>query len=295
MSYIPFPDLSPEIVSIQLGDFTLALRWYALAYIAGLLIAWKLVEATLARPALWQGAPPMAPAAAEQLLTWSIIGVLAGGRVGYVLFYQPGHFLADPLAALRVWEGGMSFHGGFLGIVVVGWIFALRHGAARKTMADLMAMAAPPGLLFGRIANFINAELWGRPTDLPWGVAFPGFAAQDCAGIVGVCARHPSQLYEAVLEGLILGAVVIWLVWRRHALARPGLVAGVFLAGYGAARMLVETVREADAQFITPENPMGYVIQFGWAGLSMGQVLSVPMVLVGLWLVIGARARSARP
>jgi phosphatidylglycerol:prolipoprotein diacylglycerol transferase len=289
MSYIPFPDISPEIFSLQLGGVTLALRWYALAYVVGLLIAWKMIEAALARPALWPAAPPMPPEAAERLLTWLILGVLLGGRIGYVLFYQPGRFIADPLAILRVWEGGMSFHGGFLGIVVVGWIFARAQCVAYRTMADLMALATPPGLLLGRIANFINAELWGRPTDLPWGVAFPGAAAQDCPSIVGVCARHPSQLYEAALEGALLGVVLVWLVWRARALARPGLVAGVFLAGYGGARMLVETVREADAQFVTPDNPLGHVLRLGEAGLSMGQLLSLPMVLVGLWLVASAR------
>lgn len=288
MSYIPFPDLSPEIFSLQIGGLTLALRWYALAYVAGLLLGWKLIETVLARPALWGGAPPMPPAAAESLLTWAIIGVLLGGRLGYVLFYQPGYFLSDPLAVLRLWEGGMSFHGGFLGMVVVGWVYAGRQGMPRRSMADLLALAAPPGLLFGRIANFINAELWGRPTDLPWGVAFPGAAAQDCPGVVGVCARHPSQLYEAALEGLVLGVVVLWLVWRGRALMRPGLVAGVFLAGYGAARMLVELVRQADPQFVTPDNPLGHVLHLGAAGLSMGQLLSLPMVLVGLWLVISA-------
>jgi phosphatidylglycerol:prolipoprotein diacylglycerol transferase len=147
-------------------------------------------------------------------------------------------------------------------------------------------------LLLGRVANFINAELWGRPTTLPWGVAFPGTAAQDCPGVAGLCARHPSQLYEAGLEGLLLGALLIWLVWARGALKRPGLVAGCFLAGYGAARFLVEFVRQPDAQFVTPENPLGLALESGGWGLTMGQLLSLPMILLGLWLVLRARRRA---
>ena len=287
--YIPFPDISPEIVSVSLFGMTLALRWYALAYIAGLLIGWRLVVAAVASPRLWSGPPPMTRDQVERLLTWVIVGVILGGRLGFVLFYQPGHYLTHPLDIAKVWQGGMAFHGGFLGVVVAGWLFCRREGIAMLSAADLLAVATPPGLMLGRIANFINAELWGRPTTLPWGVAFPGAAAQDCAGIVGVCARHPSQLYEALLEGFFLGAVLLWLVWRRGWLGRPGAVAGLFFAGYGAARFAVEFVRQPDAYFVTPGNPVGLALHWGGVGLTMGQLLSLPMIAAGVWLMARAQ------
>lgn len=286
MTYIPFPDIAPEIFTIRIGEFAFSLRWYALAYIAGLVLGWRLVVGLMKRPALWGGTAPMAPGKAEDLLTWIILGVVLGGRLGFVLFYQPGYYLANPLEALAVWEGGMSFHGGFLGVVVAAWVWAGRNGVLRLALADALAVAAPAGLLFGRIANFINAELWGRPTTMPWGVAFPGYG-QDCPGVVGICVRHPSQLYEAALEGLLLGAVLLWGVYRRGWLKRPGLVLGLFLAGYGAARFFVEFYREADAQFITAENPSGAV----FLGMQMGQLLSLPMIALGLWFALRARAR----
>ena len=286
MTYIPFPAISPEIFTIQIGDFAFSLRWYALAYIAGLVLGWRLVVGLMKRPDLWRNGAPMAPGRAEDLLTWIIVGVILGGRLGFVLFYQPAYYLENPGQILQVWQGGMSFHGGFLGVVAAAWLWSGRNRVPRLQLADALAVAAPAGLFFGRLANFINAELWGRPTTLPWGVAFPGYG-QDCPGVTGICARHPSQLYEAILEGLLLGAVLLWLAYRRGALKRPGLVLGVFLAGYGAARFLVEFVREADAQFITPDNPMGHVLP----GLSMGQLLSLPMILLGAAFIARARKR----
>jgi phosphatidylglycerol:prolipoprotein diacylglycerol transferase len=292
MTYLPFPDISPDIFSIDLFGMTFALRWYALAYIAGLLIGWRIVTALVRRPALWRDGPPMSAEQVERLLTWIILGIIIGGRMGFVLFYQPAQFLANPAQILRVWEGGMSFHGGFLGVVVATLIFCRKERIPLLPAADALAVATPPGLLLGRIANFINAELWGRPTTLPWGVAFPGEAAQTCEGVIDICARHPSQLYEAGLEGLILGGVLLVLVFRRGWLKRPGKTFGLFLAGYGAARFFVELFRQADAQFITPDNPMGYVLQLGPAGLSMGQLLSLPMILGGLMLIALARRRA---
>jgi phosphatidylglycerol:prolipoprotein diacylglycerol transferase len=289
---IAFPDLSPELVSITLFGIDFALRWYALGYIAGILIAWRLGVAAVRHPGLWPGnAPPMTAEQIEQMLTWIIIGVIAGGRLGFVLFYQPGYYLAHPAEILMVWQGGMSFHGGFLGVVIASWAFTARHAIPRLAAADLIAQTVPPGLLLVRIANFINAELWGRPTDLPWGVIFPGAAAQDCPGIAGLCARHPSQLYEAALEGLVLGAVLLWLVWRRGAFKRPGLVLGTFLAGYGIARFAVEFLRQPDAQFISPGNPLGLAMQVGGWGLTMGQILSLPMIALGLWFMRRAYRR----
>lgn len=287
---IRFPDISNEVFSIELFGTHLALRWYALAYLAGLIGGFWVIRSLLRRPALWPGnRAPMAPERTDDLLTAIILGVILGGRLGFVLFYQPLHYLSHPLEIVKVWEGGMSFHGGFLGVLVAGLWFARRNGVAPMQLSDAMALVAPVGLLFGRLANFVNAELWGRPTGLPWGVIFPGEAAQDCPGVVpGLCARHPSQLYEAGLEGLVLG-LLLWLLVRRGALKRPGLVTGVFLAGYGLARFAVEFVRQADAQFITPDNPLGYVVHAGGIGLSMGQILSLPMILAGLWFLLRAR------
>ena len=291
---IPFPPLSPTLIEVDLGPVTLALRWYALAYIAGIVIAGLLIAWACRRPALWPGGrPPMAPALAEPLVTWIVAGVVLGGRIGYCLFYQPAYYLANPLEILAVWQGGMSFHGGLIGVAVAGVIFSRRHGMPLLSAGDLGGLATPPGLLLGRLANFVNAELWGRPTDAPWGVIFPGAAAQDCGQPAGEpCARHPSQLYEAALEGLLLGIVVIAMA-RMGALRRPGLIFGTFLAGYGTARFLVELVRQPDAQFVTPANPVGWALDLGAWGLTMGQILSLPMIALGAALI--ALALRARP
>ena len=286
-----FPDLSPELFSVSVFGMEFALRWYALAYIAGILIAWRMAVTAVRRPALWPGqAPPLRPEQLEDLITWIILGVILGGRLGFVLFYQPGYYLSHPIEILQVWHGGMSFHGGLLGVVVASYLFARRNDAPLLSLADLIAHTVPPGLLLGRLANFVNAELWGRPSDLPWAVIFPGPAAQDCASIaVGLCARHPSQLYEAALEGVLLGAVLLWLVYRREALHWPGRVLGVFLSGYGASRFIVEFFRQPDAQFVSPGNPLGLAWHVGGYGLTMGQFLSLPMIAIGLWYLVRAR------
>lgn len=209
-----------------------------------------------------------------------------------MLFYQPGHYLANPGDIIRVWDGGMAFHGGFLGVVFAVYLFSRRHNIPLGSLSDILALCVPPGLLLGRIANFINAELWGRPTDLPWGVIFPGQAAQDCADFVTLCARHPSQLYEAALEGLLLGGLLLYLAFRRGWLKTPWQLAGIFFAGYGMSRFVVEYFRQADAQFITPDNPLGYVLRFGEMGVSMGQLLSLPMVVIGIAVILWARRRN---
>ena len=288
---LPFPNVSPELFSISIAGMEFALRWYALAYIAGILIAWRIAVLAVKRPALWAGdTPPMRPEQVEELLTWVIAGVILGGRLGFVLFYQPGYYLQNPMEIVAVWQGGMSFHGGLIGVIVAALIFSLRHGLPLKPTADMMAMATPPGLLLGRLANFINAELWGRPTDRPWGVQFPGQAAQSCGQALGeICARHPSQLYEALLEGLLLGAVLLWLAFRKGALKTPGRIVGLFIGGYGIARFVVEFVRQPDAQFVSEGNPLGLAWQIGGYGLTMGQILSVPMIAIGLYLWISAR------
>jgi phosphatidylglycerol:prolipoprotein diacylglycerol transferase len=288
---IQFPDISPEIFSIPLFGMEFALRWYALAYIAGIVIAWRLAVLALNAPRLWPGQKaPMRPEQVEDLLTWIILGVILGGRLGFVLFYQPGYYLAHPTEILRIWQGGMAFHGGLIGVILASWAYASRHGISKIQMADLVAYTVPAGLMLGRLANFINAELWGRPTDLPWGVAFPGQAAQGCGQALDalgtLCARHPSQLYEAAMEGLILGLLLIWLIWRRQSLSRPGLNLGVFLAGYGMARFVVEFFRQPDAQFVTLGNPLGLAWHMGRYGLTMGQILSLPMIALGLYFAL---------
>lgn len=297
---IQFPEPNPELLSFTLFGMEFALRWYALAYIAGLLLGWWLIVRLLRRPDLWPGEqPPMKPGQVEDLLTWIILGVVIGGRLGFVLFYNPGYYLAHPAQILAVWEGGMAFHGGLLGVVVASWIYTGRHGIPRTSAADALAIAAPPGLFFGRMANFINGELWGRPSEAPWAMKFPTMcsdpAYQGCpaAGewfyIGDEVARHPSQLYEALLEGLLLGAVLLWLAYRRGALKQPGRVAGVFFAGYGLARFIVEFFREPDPQFVSPDNPMGFIIGQGSFGVTMGQLLSLPMILFGAALILRAR------
>ncbi|WP_283646409.1 prolipoprotein diacylglyceryl transferase [Marinovum algicola] len=290
-SVIPFPPLSPEIFSVDLFGMSFALRWYALAYIAGIVLGWVLAVRLLKRPTLWRNdSPPMTPAQLEDLMTWIILGIILGGRLGFVLFYQPGYYLANPGEILMIWQGGMSFHGGLLGVILAAWIWSARNNVERLPMADMMALGTWPGLLFGRLANFVNAELWGRPTDLPWAVAFPGTAAQDCGQPAGeLCGRHPSQLYEAGLEGVLLGALLLWLALARGWLKTPGRIAAMFFAGYGAARFFVEFFRQPDEQFVSPGNPLGLAWHVGGWGLTMGQLLSLPMIVVGLWLVLRKR------
>ena len=289
---IPFPNIGPDLFSIDVGGFTLALRWYALAYIAGILIGWRLIVRALKTPRLWHAdTPPMTAAQMEDLLTWLIVGIIVGGRLGFVFFYQPAFFWENPIEIPMVWQGGMSFHGGFLGVIAAVWLFSRRHGLATASLADALAFATPPALVLGRLSNFVNAELWGLPSELPWAVIFPGSRAQFCPGVEELCARHPSQLYEATLEGLVLGVLLLFLVWRRDWLKVPGQIAGLFFAGYGVSRYLVEFVRQADPQFITQGNPMGYVLGSGSFGVSMGQLLSLPMILIGVGVIVWARRR----
>ena len=267
---IPYPDIDPALFTIALGSFEFSLRWYSLAYIAGLILGWRMIVWLVRRPKLWPGnKAPMTPAQPEDLLTWMILGVILGGRLGYVIFYNPAYFLANPGDILKVWEGGMSFHGGFLGVILGVYLFARRRGIPLLQISDAVALAAPAGLFFGRLANFVNGELWGRVTDVPWAMVFPG---------AGPDPRHPSQLYEAGLEGLLLGAVMWWLAYSRGWLKRPGAVTGMFFLGYGLARSVIENFRQWDEQ-------IGYVIGIGSGGLTMGQMLSMPMVLIGLGFI----------
>ncbi|HEY0833074.1 MAG TPA: prolipoprotein diacylglyceryl transferase [Azospirillum sp.] len=267
MLALTFPAIDP--VAFEAGP--LVVRWYALAYLAGFLLGWRYCMA-LAKNS--PGGRP-APEDYDDFLTWAVIGVILGGRLGYVLFYNLPYYAQHPMEALYVWQGGMSFHGGMLGVVLAILLFAWKRGLSPFAFADLICAAVPIGLFFGRIANFINGELYGRPApDVPWAMVFPRDPQQ--------VPRHPSQLYEAALEGAVLFVVLAVIVRLPAVRERPGVVSGVFLAGYGLSRIIVEFFREPDPQ-----------LGFLWGGATMGQLLSIPMVLVGLWLAL--RARRAVP
>ncbi len=265
---LPFPAIDP--VLIQLGPF--AIRWYAIAYIAGIFVAWWYARRLVANPALW-GAPgaPLQPGDLDDFVVWAAVGVVAGGRTGYVLFYDLPHYLAQPADIFQVWHGGMSFHGGFLGVMLAMGLFARSRAIPFWSMVDTIAPAVPFGLFFGRLANFINGELYGRVTDVPWAIVFPGG---------GDLPRHPSQLYEAALEGVVLFLVMRFATHRAHKLATRAFVSGVFCTGYGLARTFVEFFRQPDIQ-------IGYLA----GGLTMGMLLSIPMILFGIGLMIWAARR----
>ena len=281
MSAFIFPEIDP--VAIQLGP--LAVRWYGLAYLAGILIGWRYARRLVQNERLWGArASPMRAADIDDFLIWLVVGIVAGGRIGYALFYQPGHYLDDPLGFFRLWQGGMAFHGGLLGTILAMAIFAARRGIPMLSLFDVAAASVTFGLFFGRIANFINGELWGRVTDAPWGVVFCSNAIERTSG--GFCpagpeARHPSQLYEAALEGLVLFVVLRILTHRFKSLTRPGLTGGMFIAGYGASRIVVEFFREPDPQ-------LGFIA----GSLTMGMILSIPMVLIGLGAMVWAGRRQ---
>jgi phosphatidylglycerol:prolipoprotein diacylglycerol transferase len=260
---LPFPAIDP--VLIQIGP--LAIRWYALAYIAGLVLGWQYVKRLVQRPG-WR----LTPADIDDLLVYVTLGVVIGGRLGYVLFYRPGFYLSHPLEALAVWHGGMSFHGGVLGVLAAAALFARLRRRSILEIGDAVCAAAPIGLFFGRIANFINGELFGRVSDVPWAVVFP---------YGGEAPRHPSQLYEAGLEGLVLFAVMIAFAWRPRAPGTDGRLTGIFLIGYGLARSFVELFREPDAH-------LGFLV----GGLTMGQLLSLPMIMLGAFLVLRSHGRA---
>ena len=263
---IPFPDIDP--VALWLGP--LSVKWYGLAYMAGLLLGWLYVKQLLRAERLWpREKRPLPVDGADDLLLFMTIGVLVGGRLGNVLFYEPIYYLQNPLEIPAVWKGGMAFHGGLVGSILAIVLFARRVGADAWSVFDLCAAATPIGLFFGRLANFINAELWGRPTDVPWAFVFPG---------AGPVPRHPSQLYEALLEGLVLFALLWWLAHMRLDLRKPGLVAGTFMAGYGLARTFCELFREPD---------------FSVGPFSAGVLYSLPMILVGVWTIRTAGRRAA--
>ena len=274
---IPYPNFDPALVTLGpfrafgrgIGPFSL--RWYALAYIAGLVIGWRLTR----RSVTWSPAVAT-PLQVDDFLTWATLGVVIGGRLGYVLFYQPGPFLAHPLTIFMLWTGGMASHGGFLGVTVAIVLFCRVNGIPVLGFADRIAIVAPIGLAFGRVANFINGELWGRPAPdwLPWAMVFPRG---------GPVPRHPSQLYEALMEGVLLFGLT-WVLGQRAGIrARLGLLTGIFLAGYAVARIITEFFREPDV-----------FLGFLYGGATMGQLLSIPVLLLGIALILFASRRRPR-
>ena len=294
LAAIPFPNLSPEIFAIDLFGIHFALRWYAMAYLVGVVIGWRLSVMALRRAVLWRNdTPTMSPDDAEDLMTWIIVGVIGGGRLGYVLFYKPAYYLAHPIEIPMVWQGGMSFHGGFIGVCIAVFFWSRAGNRSLSAVADMLALSVPPALFLGRLSNFVNGELWGRQTDLPWGVIFPSEAAQSCPDLVLACARHPSQIYEALLEGLILGALLLWLAFRRGGLRMPWFLTGVFMAGYGLSRSFVEFFRQPDAQFVSEANPLGLYLHINGYGITAGQLWSLPMIVIGLWLIWRAHRTPA--
>ncbi len=272
--------LRPEVFTV--GKFSL--RWYSLAYLAGILIGWWYLLKLIERP----GAP-MARRHADDMVFYATLGIILGGRLGYVLFYKPDFYFHDPIQIFRLWDGGMSFHGGVIGTSLGIFYLARRNGLNWLRIHDYVACCVPFGLFFGRVANFVNHELWGRPTDVPWAVVFPeeptGRIINGVPELLDGPARHPSQLYEAGLEGIALFLLLWFLFWRTDSRYYPGRLVGTFLLGYGLSRFLVEYYREPDAQ----------LVEFAQAThLHMGQWLSLPMILGGLWLIATSAKRRQR-
>ncbi|MBO0142992.1 prolipoprotein diacylglyceryl transferase [Agrobacterium sp. Ap1] len=275
LAILPFPDIDP--VAFAIGP--LAVHWYGLAYVAGIIIGWLYARKLIDRPTLWKGdAAPMTKTHLDDFLVWIAVGIVVGGRTGYVLFYDLPVMMENPIRIIQIWNGGMSFHGGLMGAIVAMILFARKNVIPVWSMFDIIAAVVPIGLLFGRIANFINGELWGRLSSAPWAIVFP---------TGGPFARHPSQLYEAALEGIVLLLLLASLIFGIKAFKKPGLIAGIFVMGYGLSRIFVEFFREPDAQ-------LGYLLGTNW--LTMGMVLSCPMVLIGLWAALRAlvAARTAK-
>ena len=287
-----YPEIDPIIFSFSVGNLELALRWYALSYILGILVAWKLMQNLSKYSSLWPNSlAPIQPSAVEDLMTYMILGIILGGRIGYVVFYQPGYYLYNPEDILKVWNGGMSFHGGFLGVVFGALLYGKKKKSNLLSLGDLIAIASPPGLFFGRLANFINGELWGKPTTSSWGIVFPARDAKLCpSSWVGECTRHPSQLYEAFSEGLLLWVVMLICVFWFKSFKRRGETMFIFLTGYGLSRAIIEIFREPDAQFISTVNPNGHLIFISETiGLSMGQILCLPMIIIGIMSLLLTR------
>lgn len=270
--YLNFQNLMGEHSEVAFSVFGLPIRWYALAYLAGVFVGYWYLLKLIAQP----GAP-MARRHADDMIFYAMLGIILGGRLGYVLFYNLEAYAQDPVAVFRLWDGGMSLHGGVIGVLVAIWYVTRKDKLSFLRFCDYIACAVPFGLFFGRLANFVNGELWGRVTDVPWAIIFPGHA--------GDVPRHPSQLYEAGLEGIVMMAILAWFFWRTDARYKPGFLFGLAAITYGASRFIVEYFREPDVQ-------RQWVVDA--TGLSMGQWLTVPMLIAGVWLVATAKRRRQR-
>lgn len=273
---IPFPDFDP--IALSVGP--LSIKWYGLSYLAGLLLGWLYIRRLLSTPALWRNAtPPFGLVKVDDLLLYITLGVVLGGRLGYVFLYEPSTYLAAPLEIFAIWKGGMSFHGAFIGCALAMWLFAVRNGVSVLSTTDVVTASVPIGLFFGRLANFINGELFGRITDVPWAMVFPH--ARLMYPAVEPATRHPSQLYEAALEGLALFVILRLLTHSFGALKSPGLVTGTFLTGYALARSFSEVFREPHTEHF-----------FNIGPFTAGQVYSLPMLVLGLYLIWRARRET---
>ena len=284
---MPFPEFDPVLISI--GPFPI--RWHALAYVAGIVLGWWYASKLIKTERLWAPArPPLTPNQLDDLVLWIVLGIILGGRLGYALFYDPamygqlftGDSWAERLELFQLWTGGMSFHGGFLGVALAIVLYARSQRIDMLRLGDLVAPVVPIGLMFGRLANFINGELWGRETTVPWAIRFCNARIEQMYGFcpAGNAPRHPSQLYEAGLEGVVLFSILSLAIWKFDLLKKPGYITGLFLVGYGVCRAALENVREPDIGM--PDFPLG---------LTMGMMLSIPMILVGAWLIWRAWSR----
>lgn len=266
---IPFPALDP--VAFSVGP--VSVHWYGLAYMFGLLFGWLYARSLFANPALWNGEPFARKDLADDLLLWTTLGVVLGGRLGYVIFYEPSYFLANPQDIPKLWNGGMSFHGGLAGVCLAVWLFARARKLPMLSIADVACASAPIGLFFGRLANFVNGELWGRETDVPWAMVFPEGGPE---------ARHPSQLYEAGLEGVALFLLIRYFTHVKKVLPMPGYASGLFFGGYALARIISELFRVPH-----PDHPLN----FGW--LTAGIAYSLPMLAIGVYVIWRAKQRAS--
>lgn len=283
LAIMPFPEIDP--IAFSLGP--LSIHWYGLAYVAGIMLGWYYARQIAGNSKLWPGdVSPITKVQLDDFIIWVALGIVLGGRIGYILFYDMPAIIENPIRAIQIWNGGMSFHGGLTGTTIAMIIFARRNGIPIWNLFDIVSAVVPIGLFCGRVANFINGELWGRLTDAPWGMVFCNQYIEKTNGYCpgGDFVRHPSQLYEAGLEGIVLLLVLAVLIYGFRALKTPGFITGVFVCGYALSRIFVEFFREPDAQ-------LGYLLGTGW--LTMGMVLSTPMVLLGIWAMLRARRQAA--
>lgn len=268
---IPYPNIDP--VAFSLGP--LSVKWYGIAYMAGLLLGWWYVKCLVRDNSLWRkGNSPFTETMMDDVLLVTTLGVVIGGRLGHVLFYEPTYYLSNPSQILKIWQGGMAFHGGALGVTIALWLFSIWKRVSVLSLTDVVTAAVPIGLFFGRIANFINSEVVGTVSNVPWAITFPGYGEQP---------RHPAMLYEALLEGAVLLAILAWLIYKRGSLKMPGLTVGAFLAGYGVFRMFVELFKIEE-----------YGMPIAGVPLTRGMLYSIPMVVLGTYLMWRAKAVAAR-